>query len=203
MERKLKQKIAEIIADASPELGLLIKEEVDRVKEENSVLAGVVYTLSEEDALKACKKMIRGRFKRTFQAVLAALLTLAFFISYWRDPAYLQGLILGFVCLALLAVILIVPARVQKQEAKNQSGRERFLLAGNRSMFSSDGESCFQLNYKNDMVKIREDDEFYYLCASRDRNWCVPKKELSREGLTELDEVFRGEDSPFEKDGRK
>lgn len=197
MERILKEKIAGISSKASPELAPLIKEEICRAEEENGVLTGVVYTLSEQDALRALKKIKRGRFKRVFQAALAASLALCFLISYLRDRSYIQGLILGLVCIALLAVFVIIPRQLQKQEARSQSGRERFLLAGDKTIFSSDGESCFQLHYKNDMVRIQEDEEFYYIHASHDRNWCIPKEALSREELSELEEVFGGVKSFF------
>ncbi|MDD2955527.1 MAG: hypothetical protein PHD67_04330 [Oscillospiraceae bacterium] len=199
IERSIREKIAEISSSAAPELALLIKNEIYRMEKENAHLAGAVYTLSEEDALKCIEKAAGGRAKRIFQIALASVLALAFLISYLMDTAYVQGLILCLVCIGLLVVILVVPKRMQRELAKAQSGRERFLLAGDKDIFSSDGESCFQLSYEKDLVKIKEDEDFYLICASRNRNWCIPKAELTREALAELDEVFCGEESPLRK----
>ena len=145
----------------------------------------VKYKLIFDDILRALQldHRLYGRKKQKIQSIAFGVLSIGFLISYLMNREYKLGIILGLLCLGVIAVIWEMPFFSLKQMAKNIEKQNAVYTMD----FQEDkvligyGAQHFEAAYTSKDFYAYEDEFQYLIYPEKKRMFCIPKRKLTKE----------------------
>lgn len=165
------------------------------------------FELTKEEMLQCALASQSGKAKRSrrFQSVLALVLAAGFVLSWIWDHSYVQGLVLAGICLVLFAAVQLLPRLIVRQLAEDMEQTERRLTMDitQESILVQTQLGRWELS-RDTLKTILETRDVYCLVTDKKKLFCLPKRCLSQEQMSQVNQWFSGlfdPSSPSRKDG--
>ncbi|HJB26968.1 MAG TPA: hypothetical protein H9662_10235 [Firmicutes bacterium] len=195
-ERKFANQLQQVCQDRGYEQGISL------LKEHKVPYAACTVTVQFEDVLNGLwqTQVLKKRVLRIAETVILAILAGMYLISFVRNFSYVMGLVLGIICLLILAALWIVPHMEARSTASAYAANtKRFSICISKEGIFADNEGLCTFFPMDGNMLVYETKKYFNLLIENRRLYVIPKTCLSDEDIRYLTGLFKEKVEGFKK----
>lgn len=137
-------------------------------------------------------QVLKKRGLRIAETVLLAVLAGMYLLSYLRNSSYIMGLVLGILCLVILAALWIVPHMEARSTASAYAANtKRFSICISAEGIFADQEGLCSFFPMDGNMIVYGTKKYFNLLIENRRLYVIPKACLSDEDIRYLTGLFK------------